>query len=358
MSQNSRFSVQEDVFSCGDLQEAFTKDIIMAPFQYTTTGVLKQTNEISMIDNKNDQKPRECAYLWKNVFYYISLHISSLYAVYLVFCSAKLLTVMQVFILLNLGDLGVTCGAHRLWSHKSYKAKTPLKIILVILETLAFENTVIKWARDHRVHHRYTDTDADPYNAERGFFFAHAGWFLSEKHPDVEAKLKTVDVSDLTSDPILSFQQKHFKPLFISIAFLLPTVIPMYFWGETFQNAWFLNLLRYCLSMNFISLINSAAHHYGRKPYDRHINPAENFSVALLAMGEGWHNYHHAFPWDYKASELGKYSLNWSTAFIDFFAKIGWAYDLKVASKDVIKKRILKTGDGTHPVWGSMDKDI
>lgn len=77
-----------------------------------------------------------------------------------------------------------------------------------------------------------------------------------------------------------------------------------------------------------------------------------------MALGEGWHNYHHTFPWDYKTAEMGKYSTNLSTAFIDFFAKIGWAYDLKSVSEDMIKKRVLRTGDGTHHVWGWKDKDM
>lgn len=76
--------------------------------------------------------------------------------------------------------------------------------------------------------------------------------------------------------------------------------------------------------------------------------------MAALAFGEGWHNYHHAFPWDYKAAELGNYRLNMSTALIDFCAKLGLAYDLKVASPELVKRRALRTGDGTHP--GSAEK--
>lgn len=89
----------------------------------------------------------------------------------------------------------------------------------------------------------------------------------------------------------------------------------------------------------------------------RYINPSENRGVALFALGEGWHNYHHVFPWDYKTAEFGNYRLNFTTAFIDFFARIGWAYDLKSVSDDMVKKRVLRTGDGSHEVWGWGDKD-
>lgn len=89
----------------------------------------------------------------------------------------------------------------------------------------------------------------------------------------------------------------------------------------------------------------------------RNIYAVENLSVSLLAVGEGWHNYHHVFPWDYKAAELGKYSTNITTGFIDIMAKIGWAYELKYVSDDMIKKRVMRTGDGSHELWGWNDKD-
>jgi stearoyl-CoA desaturase (delta-9 desaturase) len=80
----------------------------------------------------------------------------------------------------------------------------------------------------------------------------------------------------------------------------------------------------------------------------RNISPSENITVAILAYGEGFHNYHHVFPYDYKAAELGDYMFNPTTAFIDFFARVGWAYSLKTMSKEIVKQRIARTGDGTH----------
>jgi len=115
---------------------------------------------------------------------------------------------------------------------------------------------------------------------------------------------------------------------------------------------------------------------WGDRPYDQNINPSENKHVAFWAFGEGWHNYHHTFPWDYKTAEVfGNYKFNFTSAFIDFFAWIGWAYDLKTVSEKVIEDRIKRTGDGTHnslhhhhhqkegeeytpAPWGWGDKDI
>ncbi|KRT83168.1 hypothetical protein AMK59_3767 [Oryctes borbonicus] len=257
----------------------------------------------------------------------------------------------------QISGLGITAGAHRLWAHKSYKAKWPLSLFLAMCNTIAFQDAAVDWARDHRVHHKYSETDADPHNAKRGFFFAHVGWLLCRKHPDVKAKGKGIDMSDLYADPVLRFQKKYYLIIMPFLAFVIPTMIPMYLWNETFKNAFFANMLRYAFTLNATWLVNSAAHMFGSKPYDRFINPAENKSVAILAMGEGWHNYHHTFPWDYKTAEMGRYSVNFTALFIDIMAKIGLAYDLKTVSEDMIRRRVERTGDGTHELWGWGDED-
>lgn len=107
-----------------------------------------------------------------------------------------------------MGGLGITAGAHRLWAHRAYKARLPLRILLTFFNTVAFEDCAIHWARDHRVHHKYSETDADPHNATRGFFFSHVGWLLCKKHPEVISKGKKIDLSDLENDPVLDFQRK------------------------------------------------------------------------------------------------------------------------------------------------------
>lgn len=83
----------------------------------------------------------------------------------------------------------------------------------------------------------------------------------------------------------------------------------------------------------------------------------ENVAVSIAALGEGWHNYHHVFPWDYKTGELGNYSFNLTTGFIDAFARIGWAYDRKFVSPEMIHRRACRSGDGSH-IWGYGDIDI
>jgi len=288
--------------------------------------------------------------VWRNVVIMIYLHMAAVYGCYLSFTVAKAATNYWAFFLYLYGGFGITGGAHRLWAHRSYKAKWPLRLFAALAQTMSVQNDIYEWSRDHRVHHKFSETDADPHNARRGFFFAHVGWLLCKKHPQVKERGKTVDMSDLLQDPIVVYQRKFYIPLVLLVSFFLPAWVPWYYWGENFKTAFFVaSIFRYVFTLNATWLVNSAAHIWGNHPYDKGINPAENPVVAFLTSGEGWHNYHHVFPWDYKAAELGNYTMNMTTLAIDIFHKIGQAYDLKTVPKNVVMSRVKRTGDGSHP---------
>ncbi|KAG0431494.1 hypothetical protein HPB47_021723, partial [Ixodes persulcatus] len=209
-------------------------------------------------------------------------------------------------------------------------------------------NDIHEWVRDHRVHHKYSETDADPHNVNRGFFFAHVGWLFLRKHPLVTKKGKAIDCSDILADPVVRFQMRYYMLLVTLFSFYLPTVIPHYLWGESYWNAFFtVTMLRLVLSLNFTWSVNSFAHLWGTKPFDKDISPVETPWVSFFAVGEGFHNYHHTFPMDYSTSELG-WKFNMSTMFIDIMAACGQAYDLKSTPKEVIESRKLRTGDGSR----------
>ncbi|CAH1100053.1 unnamed protein product [Psylliodes chrysocephalus] len=288
-------------------------------------------------------------------------------------------TIVFLLVYVSFTTTGVTGGAHRLWAHRTYKAKLPFRIWLMLGQTGALQNDIYTWVRDHRAHHKFTDTDADPHNSTRGFFFCHVGWLLMKKHPDVINKGKALDMSDVEADPVVIWQRKYYIPLVLLLTFIMPTWVPMYYWGESFYVSFCVSLFRYVISLNGTWLVNSAAHMWGYRPYDNSINPTENRFVSTIGFGEGWHNYHHTFPWDYKAAELGNYRMNLTTALLDFAAYIGQAYDLKTVSEEMVRKRAVRTGDGSRMddkhsvndvggkenhhfhddcVWGWGDKDM
>jgi len=241
----------------------------------SVSGVLNE-NDVETVDG-GLEKPqqgyagrRKIRLVWRNIIAFVYLHIAAVYGLYLFFMSAQWKTSTLAMILYTMSGLGITAGAHRLWAHRSYKAKWPLRLILTLFNTIAFQDCAIHWARDHRVHHKYSETDADPHNATRGFFFSHVGWLLCRKHPEVIAAGKKLDLSDLEADPILAFQKKHYMILMPLFCFIIPTLIPVYLWGETWSNAFFVaTMFRYTFILNVTWLVNSAAHKWGDKSYDK-----------------------------------------------------------------------------------------
>lgn len=241
------------------------------------------------------------------------------------------------------GGFGVTGGVHRYWTHRSYKAKLPLQIILMSGFAISGQNNIFNWVRDHRVHHKLSETSADPHNAHRGFFFSHVGWLMMKKHPHVISEGNKIDMTDILNDTVVQFHTRYFVWIKLLLCFLLPTAIPIYFWGESTAVSLITTAVRYMLGLHMTWAVNSFAHIWGNKPYDMNITPVENWKVSVVAMGEGWHNYHHTFPWDYKAAELA-YFINITTIIIDLFAAIGWAYALKKASPTLIKAVVKSRG--------------
>ncbi|KAG4068278.1 hypothetical protein HA402_007798 [Bradysia odoriphaga] len=297
-------------------------------------------------DTKPGEKPYKLEIVWQNVLLFAYLHYVCIAAI--AYYPVNGVVILFGFMYGFISSYGISAGAHRYWAHKCYKVTRPLYYILLFLQTTALQNCVIEWVRDHRVHHKYSDTNADPHNASRGFFFSHMGWLMCKKHPDVVKYGKRIDMTDLTSDPVLQFQKKYYVPLVLFCTFALPISLTMYIFGTPFWTAFHWHVLRYVVSLHITWSINSVSHIWGSKPFEKDIKPTDTFAIGFMAFGEGWHNYHHVYPFDYKVSELPHYWCNFTIPFIDFFAWIGWAYDLKTVSDDMIRRRVLRTGDGSH----------
>uniref|UniRef100_A0A8C8TJZ4 Acyl-CoA desaturase 1-like n=1 Tax=Peromyscus maniculatus bairdii TaxID=230844 RepID=A0A8C8TJZ4_PERMB len=230
--------------------------------------------------------PPKLEYVWRNIILMALLHLGALYGITLV-PSCKVYTWIFVYVSYIVTGLSITAGAHRLWSHRTYKARLPLRLFLIIANTMAFQNDVYEWARDHRAHHKFTETHADPHDSRRGFFFSHVGWLLVRKHPAVKEKGGKLDMSDLKAEKLVMFQRRYYKPGLLLMCFILPTLVPWYFWGETFQHSFYVAaLLRYALVLNGTWLVNSAAHLYGYRPYDRNIGARQNMLTSMGALGK------------------------------------------------------------------------
>lgn len=281
--------------------------------------------------------------VWRNALIFTLLHLLYTYGFYSSLFRSSWSCWLFFYFYAVLGGLGITAGAHRLWSHRSYKARLPLRIFLMLCNSVAVQNDLIEWCRDHRLHHKTSETDADPHNSNRGWFFAHIGWLLQRKHPKVLEMGKKLDLSDLYEDEVLMFQKRYYWWLASTLGLILPVAVCHLYFGESLLDAVCIASWRYVCSLHCTWFVNSAAHVWGSQEYDTSIEPRESGLVSLGALGEGFHNYHHTFPYDYSTSEHGGY-INFTTIFIDLMHLLGLAHSLRSVDPKTIEKRRARTG--------------
>ncbi|KAI1280784.1 Delta(9)-fatty-acid desaturase fat-7 [Halotydeus destructor] len=280
--------------------------------------------------------------VWTNVAVFVVAHLMGAWAMLNVLDRAKYATMFWTLGVTYMAGYGITLGAHRMWAHKSFEAKLPMRIFAMLCQTIAGQNCIYTWARDHRVHHKWSDTDGDPHNINRGYFFTHCGWLMRKKHPELIVKAKTLDYSDLLADPVVNFQKEHYNAMYFVFALGLPVAGPVVLWAESWATSFLLAyVVRYLVTLHLTWFVNSAAHMWGDRPYNREMAPVENVWVTFATWGEGYHNYHHQFPNDYRASESG-HGFNLTRHVIEWSASWGQAFNLKTASDGVVNAAKLR----------------
>lgn len=200
-------------------------------------------------------------------------------------------------VFLYFSGLSITGGYHRLWSHKAYQAHWSLRLFYAAFGAQALQNSVLVWASMHRVHHREVDHETlDPYSSRRGLWYSHMGWMLRDEQSH---KLDFSNVRDLEKDSIVAFQHKHY----LGIALFMNIGVPLlagWATGDPWGTLVLAGLVRLVVNHHFTFLINSLAHFWGRQPYTTENSARDNDFLAVLTYGEGYHNFHHLFQWDYR----------------------------------------------------------
>ena len=125
--------------------------------------------------------------------------------------------------------LVAAAGYHRLWAHSSYKATLPLKIFLAAGGAAAVEGSARWWSSGHRSHHRYTDTDKDPYSVRKGLLYSHIGWMVMKQNP---RRIGRTDITDLNDDPVVVWQHRNYLKSVITMALIVPTLVCGLGWGD------------------------------------------------------------------------------------------------------------------------------
>ena len=245
------------------------------------------------------EKERKPPVLWLNAAIFIGLPITALIAVPWRGLTAGydgwLWLIALAFLYLN--GLSITGGYHRLWAHKAYQAKTPLKVFYALWGAGALQNSILVWASDHRRHHRYVDSnEQDPYSAGRGLWFSHMGWMLREYETN-DADFS--NARDLERDPVVMWQHRNYVAITTFMNLGLPMLIGWWY-GDVIGFLLIVGLLRLVVNHHFTFFINSLAHFWGSQPYTDENSARDNPVLAFLTYGEGYHNYHHIFQTDYR----------------------------------------------------------
>ena len=232
--------------------------------------------------------------------------------------------------------VSITGGYHRLFSHRAYRANKIVKLFYLIFGAAAFQETVLKWATDHRRHHHKVDSDEDPYSINKGFFYAHIGWiFLNE-----EEQYKDKYEKDLLNDPLVMWQFRNYILIGSLVGFVLPLAIG-FAMGSPLGALAIVGVLRMVFWHHSTFLINSACHYWGKQPYTDKNTAKDSVILAIFTMGEGYHNFHHYFQADYRNG------IKWShwdptKWLIKFFSLIKFADRLVVTPDLEITKARLR----------------
>jgi stearoyl-CoA desaturase (Delta-9 desaturase) len=253
----------------------------------------------------------------------------------------------------SLTILGVGVGFHRQLTHRAFQSNKITKAIFAILGSMAAEGPVIFWVATHRRHHSFSDREGDPHSPHlhgegamnwlRGFWHSHSGWMLA---PEMTGW--AYYVPDLLQDKLI-FRINRLYFLWISLGLGVPALLGgllTWSWKGALLAFLWAGLVRVFLVHHTTWSINSICHIYGRRPFQNRDQSANNFWMALLSFGEGWHNNHHAFPtsaWH----GLKWWEIDISGIVIRALEKVGLAWNVKVPSAAMIAKAARAAGQST-----------
>lgn len=242
--------------------------------------------------------------------------------------------------------VGIGCGYHRLFSHQSYKTTTPVRVVLAILGSMAAQGPVLFWSAIHRRHHTFADTEGDthspyvhrdkPLNRVVGLWHAHTGWLFDTEVTDWGSYVPDL----LKDDALFRVQQLYF--LWIALGLAIPAAVGglahQSLAGAGYGLLWG-GLVRTFMVHHSTWAINSVCHVFGRRPFKIRDQARNNWFVAILTFGEGWHNNHHAFPYSAPHSlRWWQYDPNgWVIASLRAF---GLAWDVRSPSAEAVQEKL------------------
>ena len=236
--------------------------------------------------------------------------------------------------------MSITLGYHRLFSHLTFKAKWPVKLYTLLFGAAAFEGSALEWSADHRRHHKFVDHDEDPYDISKGLFHAHIGWLLFRTGPETPLTW----VRDLQNDRMAWWQHRYYVPIAVGMGFGVPALLGGIWGGAVGALGGFLiaGTARIVVVHHMTFCINSLCHWIGDRPYSTHCTARNSVIMALCTFGEGYHNFHHEFQYDYR-NGIKPWQWDPTKWTIWTLSKLGLASNLRtIPEEKIVKAQILE----------------
>jgi stearoyl-CoA desaturase (Delta-9 desaturase) len=250
-----------------------------------------------------------------------------------------------------IGCHGITIGFHRYFTHGSFKAKRPLRIVLAVMGSLAVEGPLVRWVADHRKHHKFSDGEGDPHSPWRfgetlpalakGLWWAHIGWLFDEEQTPQHKY-----APDLIQDRAMRVISKQFA-LWTLVSLLVPPLVgglATWSWSGAASAFFWGSLVRVALLHHVTWSINSICHAVGKRPFKSRDRSGNVWWLAVLSCGESWHNLHHADPTSARHGVL-RGQVDSSARLIRWFEQFGWAHDVRWPSASRIESRRMATSN-------------
>jgi len=257
---------------------------------------------------------------WSIVLVMVIFHLGALAALFLF---SWQLFITTIFLYWLTTGLGISMGYHRLHTHRSYKVPLGLEYFFAVCGALTLEGGPISWVATHRMHHQKSDLPGDPHSPRDGAWWAHAGWLLTGKTNHSNTKAMSKYAPDLAKDRFYVWLNNYHWVVNVVFALLLLAIggIPLVLWGIFF---------RITFGLHATWAVNSATHMWGRRRFATRDDSRNNWWVALVTFGEGWHNNHHAHPTSARHG-LAWYEFDPSWILIKFLKLFGVAKSIRVA---------------------------
>jgi len=267
---------------------------------------------------------------WMRIIPFILLHLSCLTVIWV---GVSAFSVWVAIVLYLLRMFAITAFYHRFFAHKSFKTSRAVQLTFAVIGASATQRGPLWWAAHHRKHHRFADQHADPHSPQQGFWWSHIGWFLNKQNFNTDLSM----VSELATYPELRWLDRFDSVVPILLA------VSLYIFGEIMAvsfpslntSGWQLVVWGFFIStivlIHATLLINSLAHKVGARRYQTTDDSRNNFWLALLTLGEGWHNNHH-----YHAASA-RQGFYWWEVDISYYGllimnKIGLIWDMRTIS--------------------------